>query len=116
MVVNSEKIILNENVPIRGCFVLVPIFNSNDEAQINSGALYLSEKVVNGLFAKLYILGEVVEGFEEVYSDNIPLGFYGGRPIGPVKIWKINYPDAIEEDMVLRSDSTIYDSAFRLAK
>ena len=50
------------------------------------------------MFAHLYLFGEGSENFKLVYSDEsrIPLAVYNGRPIGPIKIWEMNYPEKLD--------------------
>lgn len=90
----------------RGCIVIIPSFQSQTEGSELGAAFYLSKKVKDGLFARLYIKGEKLEGFEEVYSDDTPLALYQGRIIGPKKIWKINPSSYIEEDPALLWNNT----------
>jgi hypothetical protein len=80
-----------EGSTLNSCVKVIPLKNNN---QINEagGMLYLSEKVKDGLFTRLYLNSEVIEGYTLVYSDGIPLSFMNGRIIGPVKIWKLDYP------------------------
>jgi hypothetical protein len=49
------------------------------------------------LFVYLYLFGQEWDGFTLAYSDeqSLPLAVYGGRVIGPLKIWKIDYPPSI---------------------
>ncbi|MCL6500641.1 MAG: hypothetical protein K6T16_01250 [Candidatus Pacearchaeota archaeon] len=71
-------------------------------------ALYLSEKALNAEWVKLYLFDES-ENFELVHKQdalfieqlkqlNVSVGdfVYAGDFIGPIKIWKINYPEDIK--------------------
>ena len=76
----------------------MPVFK---DGQLNNGvgnALYLSPRVAQGLFARLYLLNEQMEGFKLVYSDesSVPLAFYNGRLIGPLRIWEAKYDEKIK--------------------
>ena len=97
--VNNKKIEFPVTQPyMPGCLVLVPYYQSDTQALQTGGALWLSEKVWDTNMAKLYIYGEDNPNFELVYSDATPLGYYQGQLIGPIKIWKVNYPDGIKAD------------------
>ena len=80
-----------EDNELNSCVKVIP---SGNGGQTNDagGMLYLSEKVKDGLFARVYVHSETIEGFTQVYRDTIPLSFFNGRIVGPVKIWKIDYP------------------------
>jgi hypothetical protein len=56
----------------------------------------MSSKVKDGLFARLYINQEDIPEFTEVYSSDVPVMIYNGQLVGPVKIWKLNYPNTLE--------------------
>ncbi|MFN7088829.1 MAG: hypothetical protein ACK4NX_03395, partial [Candidatus Paceibacteria bacterium] len=88
---------INESNKINGCLVLISAVVNNNLLP-NSGALWLSEKVWDTNFAKLYIYEEKSDYFKKVYSDNTPLAVYQGRVIGPIKIWEVHYPDYISVD------------------
>ncbi|MHA1344210.1 MAG: hypothetical protein ACTSQG_09500, partial [Promethearchaeota archaeon] len=79
------------------CLRIIPSFQDN---QLNpmGAILYLSEKVKDSFFARAYLGNEKIKGFELVYDSEgqIPLGIYHGRLVGPIKIWRINYPKDIE--------------------
>jgi len=76
-----------------GCLRIIPTIQNN---QVNGlGALLLlSPKVKNSLFAQLYLMNKKSRYYELAYddSDKVPLAFFGGRVIGPIRIWKVNYP------------------------
>ncbi len=83
---------------LKGCLQIVPKIE-NQQMDPLGAALYLSERVVKGRFGQYYMFGRESEYFKLVYSDEkeIPLAIYNGRIIGPLKIWKVSYP----EDMVI---------------
>jgi asparagine N-glycosylation enzyme membrane subunit Stt3 len=82
----------------KGCLMLVPYFNQNGQGNPIGGAFWLSEKVYDTNFAKLYMYNETSPYFKLVYQDNTPLGIYNGRVIGPIKIWEVNYPNWVKPD------------------
>lgn len=101
---------------IGGCIVIMPSISSPTDANEIGAALYLSDKVKDGLFARLYIKKEKLDGFEEVYNDGIPLALYQGRIIGPKIIWKVTPPSYIKEDPILLWNNTAvygYEKDFR---
>jgi dolichyl-diphosphooligosaccharide--protein glycosyltransferase len=72
-------------------------------------ALYISEKSINALWVKLYLLNQTEGNFELVHAEQnliiqelrskynlsvSDIAFYGDTQ-GPIKIWKINYPENI---------------------
>ena len=77
---------------LNSCVKIVPILNKGTTQELG-GLMYLSEKVKDGLFTRLYLNSETIEGFSLVYSDSTPLGFVNGRTVGPIKIWEIDYPN-----------------------
>ena len=85
------------NAVLKGCLRFIPAVSGNQMDPLAS-ALYLSPRVSKTLFAHLYLFGEGSENFKLVYSDEsrIPLAVYNGRPIGPIKIWEMNYPENLE--------------------
>ncbi len=83
-----------------GCLRIIPIINGNQVNPLGS-LLYLSPEVSQTLFTKLFLFNEDSENFELVYNDanNMPLSIYSGVGlIGPLRIWKINYPNNIEKN------------------
>lgn len=77
---------------LNSCIKIVPILNSGTTNELG-GLMYLSEKVKDSLFTRLYLHSETIEGFSLAYSDSTPLGFVNGRTVGPIKIWEIDYPN-----------------------
>ena len=85
-----------------GCLLIVPHIEGG---QLNTygAAIYLSKKVKDSTFARLYLYGETLPHIEEVYNDKdqAPLASYGGRLFGPMKIWKITPPKDLVFDPIL---------------
>ena len=97
--VYMDKIYKFENAPLNSCLRVMPAFNGQGQLANGIGnALYLSPRVYQGLFARLYLLNEQMEGFKLVYSDesSVPHAFYNGRLIGPLKIWEAKYDGKIK--------------------
>lgn len=106
----GKKIEFEEGID--GCFYMIPVLSNNQLSQLGSG-LWLSPKLMDSLMVKLYILNET-KNFELVHSEQDPiidqlnsqykldlpdLTVYGSAGLlGPIKIWKINYPEDIEEN------------------
>ncbi len=93
---------------IDGCLYLIPeatVINGN-RLQLNSigGGLWLSPRLMRSEFTKLYILQESTN-FELVHLEKQPISeayglpnfvFFQGQLLGPIKIWKVNYPGDIK--------------------
>jgi dolichyl-diphosphooligosaccharide--protein glycosyltransferase len=92
------------------CLYIVP---SLDSSKINNlgAALYLSERAMKTLWVKLYLFDEaknfelvhseqdlVVEQLRHNYNLTIPDFIYYQDIKGPIKIWKINYPNDTKEN------------------
>ena len=75
----------------------------NKQVSHLSRAIYISEKVRNTLFTQLFLFNKQWPGFELVYEDksNWPLMYVinYGRIVGPLKIWKINYPPGTKTNL-----------------
>jgi hypothetical protein len=95
--INGEEVKFAEE-GLKGCFVMIPKIDGN-QADVLGNGFYISEKVRNTLFYKMYLTGQEMEYFKLVYSDEVgmPLSVYNGRIIGPLKIWEVSYP----EDLVV---------------
>ena len=107
--IDNKKMTFDEG--IEGCFYTIPIVSQNKISNFGAG-FWLSEKLVNSLMVKLYLLNET-ENFEIAHSENDPIinelnaNYKTNLPeliyyenaglLGPIKIWKINYPDNIQE-------------------
>ncbi|MEK6956203.1 MAG: STT3 domain-containing protein [Nanoarchaeota archaeon] len=92
-----------QDYKLDSCIRIIPVINSDNTVNQIGAGIVLTKKTGNSLFARLYILNQQSKYFSLVYDDSnmIPLSFYNGRLIGPIKIWKVNYPDDIkitEED------------------
>ena len=76
------------------CLEIIPRVDG-DKMNSIGGALYLSRKVKNTMFTKLYLFNEESMYFKLVYSDknNVPLMIFNGQLVGPLNIWQISYPD-----------------------
>ncbi len=83
---------------LKGCLVLVPFFQDQTNGREDGGAFWVSEKVWDTNFARLYLYDENDPNFRPVYRDSIPLALYQGRPVGPIKIWEVQYPEGVQEN------------------
>ncbi|MGB9675011.1 MAG: STT3 domain-containing protein [Candidatus Nanoarchaeia archaeon] len=95
-----------ENQSLKGCLVLIPSIDQSGRAIEIGGALWLSEKVWDTNFARLYIYNESSPYFELVYQDDLPLAIYQGSIIGPIKIWQVRYPEWVKPDPFYLQSST----------
>lgn len=96
---NNQRLTFPVTEPyLPGCLVIVPYYNSDTDVVQIGGAFWLSEKVYDTNLARLYMYGEKDPNFKLVYSDSVPLGYYQGQLIGPIKIWEVNYPSHIKSD------------------
>ncbi|UCD20858.1 MAG: hypothetical protein JSW08_03755 [archaeon] len=119
----------NKTNVFEGCFYIVP---SVDQQGLNNfgASMYLSEKTMNALWAKLYLFNDS-ENFELGYKEPAPvvaelkanynldvgdLIFAGGQMNGPIKIWKVDYPSNFEvpEETIKRYLSRESDLPFPL--
>nr|MBI4157113.1 hypothetical protein [Candidatus Woesearchaeota archaeon] len=89
--VNNQKIMFENG--LEGCFRIIPNIDGQNMDPVGAG-YYMSRRVMNTLFGKLYLFNEASESFKLAYTDeaNMPLALYNGRQIGPLRIWKIDYP------------------------
>ena len=92
------------NDGLNGCIVVIPMIEG-DQADPKGALLYLSEKVKDSMFARLYLYEEKLKYFDVAYTDEdqVPLGLYHGRLFGPLKIWKATIPEDLEVDEKLKS-------------
>lgn len=80
----------------QGCFVVIPFVKDN-QMYPSSAGVFMSRKGKNALWTKLYLRNHDFEHFELVYQDKVPLAVYDPRGAwGPIKVWKITYPEDIE--------------------
>ena len=91
-----------------GCLFIIPRLTQTGINDFGS-ALYISEKSMNALWVKLYLLNQNEGNFELVHSEDsavvkelnsrynltIKDFIYYGDVQGPIKIWKVNYPENI---------------------
>jgi hypothetical protein len=114
--VNNQLVDINGDKQgvLPGCLYVVPSLTSQGINNFGAG-MYISEKVMNSLFAKLYLFNES-QNFELAHNEdallinelktkyNVTVGdfLYAGDIYGPIKIWKINYPKnfTISEDKI----------------
>ncbi len=80
---------------LKGCVRIMPVYLDQKYQRENGALLYISGKGMKALWTHLFLFNEDVPYFELVYDDsNInPLVYYSQNVHGPLKIWKINYPD-----------------------
>ncbi|MBI4440746.1 hypothetical protein HY639_01120 [Candidatus Woesearchaeota archaeon] len=83
---------------LKGCLKIIPTINGDKQNIIGAG-LYVSEEGVKAMWTNLYLFDGKnprfpVPAFELAYddSDKMPFLVYNGRLIGPLRIWKVNYP------------------------
>jgi len=81
-------------------FIYPNVYNSDEGQKIDpeGAAIYLSEKTKDSLVAKIYLMDDPddeYENLELVHSEsNYPFIIsYGGRLIGPIKIWKVSHSE-----------------------
>ncbi len=87
---------VGEEPHLNDCIQFVPDFKGSNEIDSLPAAFYVSEMNSKGLFARLYMFDEKINGFDIAYTDSQPLGLYGGMITGPTKIFKVTYPAGIE--------------------
>ncbi|MBW3015136.1 hypothetical protein KY330_01830 [Candidatus Woesearchaeota archaeon] len=84
-----------------GCLRIIPSLQDNGMLQNPNGAgLFISERSFKALWINLFLFEQNnpkfnTTQFKLVYddSDRMPLAYYRGRNIGPLKIWEIEYPE-----------------------
>ncbi|MEM4214989.1 MAG: STT3 domain-containing protein [Candidatus Pacearchaeota archaeon] len=113
---NKLHKILEDDDAINGTLYIVPRLTQRGMNNLGA-ALYLSEKLMRSQMVKLYLLNET-ENFELVHSEdalfikqlrevyNISVGDFLviNEIVGPIKIFKVNYPEnfTIEETKLKR--------------
>ncbi|MBS3158523.1 hypothetical protein J4206_04515 [Candidatus Woesearchaeota archaeon] len=89
----------------KGCFRVLPTINGNGQVENPIGAgLMVSERGFNAIWTQLFLFNQKnpdydTSAYKLAYSDEttgMPLAIYGGRMIGPLKIWELNYPKDIK--------------------
>jgi hypothetical protein len=93
---------------IDGCLYIVPQVTDSGVQKIGAG-IWLSPRLMRSEFTKLYFFNEA-ENFELVHSENYPVvddlnarynlglpafSVVQGQLLGPIRIWKVNYPSDI---------------------
>ena len=93
--IENRKIIFPEK-GLDACIRILPKIDSGKVDQLGA-ALYLSPDVSKSLFARLFLMNEENPYFELVYNDEsqLPLAYYQGNLIGPLKIWEVHYPENV---------------------
>ena len=90
-----------------GCFRIIPVLGPDGKvANALGGGLFVSEEGMKALWTNLYLFEQQnphfdTSAFEEIYGTSksgVPLAIYQNRLIGPIKIWKINYPEGFKVD------------------
>jgi len=103
----KQEFAASPDMPVlTGCAVFAPLIIDQNQANAIGTIFWLSEKVYDTNFARLYMYGETDPNFKLVYSDNNPLGIYQGRVIGPIKIWEVEYPAGVKTDDFYLKDMT----------
>ncbi|MEM1535858.1 MAG: STT3 domain-containing protein [Candidatus Pacearchaeota archaeon] len=105
---NNKLYDLGDAEALQGCLYFVPTLTQRGLNNLGA-AMYLSEKAMNALWVKLYLLNET-KNFELVHSEdalliqqlktqyNLSIGSFliANELLGPIKIFKVNYPEDIE--------------------
>ena len=101
---NHNELIYNSPDGLNGCVIVLPDYISNTQVNPVGAVIYTSERVRKGNFAKYYLYGASSKNFQLVYSDDnvMPFVAYQGRIIGPIRIWKVHYPDDIKDNPLYR--------------
>ncbi|MBI5391920.1 glycosyltransferase family 39 protein [Candidatus Woesearchaeota archaeon] len=107
----NNKLYEFKDYGIDSCFRIIPIFTSATQVSPFGAGLYLSRRTAHSLFARLYLLNEETPYFKVAYDDNkdMPLAIYQGRLIGPIKVWKVTYPQGFK----LSPEEYAYDMALQ---
>jgi len=87
-----------EEAHFDACITLIPVFQSQTQGVPEGALIYNSKRVRDGLFARAYVQKRVPDYLEVAYDDGTPLAIYQGRLIGPIRIYKVNYPASAEKD------------------
>ena len=111
----GQKVEFNNPDGLDGCLRIMPdIANQNG---VGAG-LYLSPDVSKSLFARLYFFDELKTNpnYELVYSDDktAPVGLYPFGFHGPIRIWKINYPEGTPKNEAYLSTAYIDPSVTKI--
>lgn len=84
-----------DNYDYGACVRIIP---SASNGQINNvgGLIFMSRKVADSLVGRLYVTNQESKYFEVVYDDGnsgSPFALVNGMQIGPMRIWKVKYPE-----------------------
>ncbi|MBT3866193.1 hypothetical protein HOF78_03805 [Candidatus Woesearchaeota archaeon] len=99
---NGEEINWPGEEGLNGCLRIIPEIVNDNQQDPFGAAMYISERVRRTLFSNLFLMDKESDYFKLAYPDENawPLALYGGRLIGPLKIWEVSYP----EDIVLKEE------------
>ena len=105
--INGELMDFEEGVNAT-VFVYSNVINSGQQIDAEGALMYLSSKTKDSLVAKLYLMDDPeneYEEFELVHSESAyPFFFNYGGFRGPIKIWKINeMPNILEREEFTRT-------------
>ncbi len=94
-----------------GCLYLVPVISGGQLNPIGAG-MWISEKLMNSLMVKLYLFNEskyldvahvtndpIVDSLNSEYNLSLRdfVIYESAGLLGPIKIWKVNYPDGLAQ-------------------
>lgn len=81
---------------------------------MDGAAMYLSERVKDSLVAKLYLMNDPEDEYEElelVYEEfDYPVPFYYGGYRGPIKIWETNTEEM--DDIITHKEFKIHKADY----
>ena len=105
--INGQEIVFNIEDGHQGCLYIMPNIANGNQVNPIGTSFYLSRRVYESRMARLYLLGDQTENFKTVYSDQneVPIAYYQGRFIGPLKIWEVTYPNDIEDIPLYREQT-----------
>ena len=112
MYYNNQLVDYRDNGPCMpvGLYMMPRLFQSGNQVNVQDrgAALFLNQRATRALWVNLYLLNKS-ENFELVHSEdslyikqlreqgfNAPEFMYAGDVLGPIKIWKVNYPKDIK--------------------
>jgi len=88
-----------------GCLRILPTLNGGGQMEHPLGAgLFISEEGMRALWVNMYVFEQNnpdydTSAFKLVHGQSesgVPLAIYGGRIVGPISIWEIEYPSDFE--------------------
>ncbi|MDE1849016.1 MAG: hypothetical protein KGH55_03210 [Nanoarchaeota archaeon] len=101
---------------INATFMIIPSINTQSNGQISidpiGAGIYLSPKVQQSLYARLYLMGDPYNQYPTLSVGDIEendivsqlnarganikeFAYYQGQLLAPLEIWKVNYPSSI---------------------